>query len=230
MDTISNLAVYLRGSIANDVHRVENIEKIEREHPGEAATELQDLKEDLIKNEGTAKEIVKHIKVEKGHHTEDQIRIGTLEDVVFRLDDEIKELKAEKEETKTRLTHMENYLETGQIAFLFENDLAKYIYPHDKKFGSRRIFTNMKTWLEKKKDTPEGSEANKKWNDLKAEFSWSAEHENVFFKLLESRRRFAHPTVNLEVAGSRIPDNFTNQEKKCIEDIVAIAKRVNELM
>lgn len=86
-------------------------------------------------------------------------------------------------------------------------------------------------WLENKKHTPQGIEAYNKWDALVREFSWSRGHENVFQKLLESRREFSHPTVNLDVVESKIPtDNFTDQEKKCIEDIISITKRVNELM
>ena len=142
----------------------------------------------------------------------------------------MKDLKNDLEETKRRLAQTENHLHTGQIAYEFEKELATYIYPVRKKFRSRGIFTNMKKWLENKKHTPQGSEANKKWDALMREFSWSHKHENVFRKLLESRREFAHPAVNFDVAESKIPDTFTDQEKKCIQDIISITKRVNELM
>ena len=96
--------------------------------------------------------------------------------------------------TKNKLKEIEGALKTGQIVFNFEKDLATYIYPHGKRIGSRKIFTNMKKWLEEKKNTPQGQEANVKWNALKREFSWTSEHERVFFKLLECRIEFAHPS------------------------------------
>ena len=216
MDTISHLAASLHGSIANDVQKVQEIEQIEREHPGQAATELQDLREDLIENERKADTIVVRVEIERKRHTEEQIRMGNLEAALFRVDDELKKLK--------------NHLHTGQIAYEFEKDLATYIYPDGKKFGSRRIFTNMKSWLENKRHTPLGIEANNKWDALVEEFSWSRGHEDVFRKLLKSRREFAHPTVNLDVAESRVPDSFTDQEKEFIQDIISITKRVNELI
>ncbi len=43
--------------------------------------------------------------------------------------------KNDHEMTKNELKRMESALKTGQIAFVFEKDLATYIYPHDKKFG-----------------------------------------------------------------------------------------------
>ena len=134
------------------------------------------------------------------------------------------------EQTKTKLKEIESTLHTGQLAFDFEKDLATYIYPHDKKFGSRKIFTNMKKWLEDKKDTLQGREANEKWDSLKDEFSWSSEHERVFFKLLESRKKGAHPEVDHDAILSQIPKDFNDDEKKRIKDIINIIERVNELM
>ena len=132
--------------------------------------------------------------------------------------------------TKNKLKEIEGALKTGQIAFNFEKDLATYIYPHGKRIGSRKIFTNMKKWLEEKKNTPQGQEANVKWNALKREFSWTSEHERVFFKLLESRIEFAHPSRDRVAAYSQIPDCYTDEEKKCINDIVNMVERVNILI
>jgi hypothetical protein len=81
---------------------------------------------------------------------------------------------------RCQLKEMKIALQTGQIVFEFEKHLAKYIYPHDKKFSSRKIFTNMKKWLEDKKDTEQGRKADEKWKALKDEFDWSSEHEEVF--------------------------------------------------
>ena len=81
-----------------------------------------------------------------------------------------------------------------------------------------------------KKDTPEGRKSNRIWNDLQKELFWSDEHENVFFKLLQFRRKFAHPEVDLEEIRTQIPDDFTDEEKKRIQDIISMTEKVNELM
>ncbi len=88
----------------------------------------------------------------------------------------------------------------------------------------------MKRWLEDKKDTLQGREANERWNALQGEFSWTEEHERVFFKLLESRKEFAHPVLGRDATESQIPDDYTDDEKKCIKDIVDMVERVNILM
>ena len=67
-------------------------------------------------------------------------------------------------------------------------------------------------------------------NALQSEFSWSSEHERVFFKLLESRKQFAHLVVDRDAVQSQISDDFTDEEKTHVRDIVNIIKRVNELM
>ena len=86
----------------------------------------------------------------------------------------------------------------------------------------------MKKWLEDKKGTQQGDAANKKWDDLKMEFSWSDEHEKVFFQLLKYRRKFAHPVR--DAAELQIADDFTDEEKRCIKTINEMIERVNELM
>ena len=149
-----------------------------------------------------------------------------MEQKIERLEGENKNLRDKVAEHDIRFAS----LETGQIAFDFEKDVAKYIYPDGKKFGSRQIFTNMKKWLEKKKGTPQGDEAKTRWNDLQREFSWSDEHEGVFLKLLKHRRIIAHPVVDREGVQSRFPDDFTDQERQRIQDIIDMTERVNELM
>ena len=86
----------------------------------------------------------------------------------------------------------------------------------------------MKKWLEDKKGTQQGDAANKKWDDLKKEFSWSDEHERMFFKLLKYRRKFAHSVR--DAAELQISDGFTDEEKRCIKTTNDMIERVNELM
>lgn len=125
---------------------------------------------------------------------------------------------------------MKGALQTGQLVYNFEKDLAKYIYPPGQKIGSQKIFTTMKEWLEEMKGTDKGDKANKKWNDLKREFSWSRAHENLCFKLVKSRLIVAHPSVHLGLVRSHMDERFTDEENKCIEDIINMTDRVNDLM
>ena len=161
---------------------------------------------------------------------DNQKQVARLEDALRQKDEEITGLNRKVERHEIKWNEMESALQTGQIAFEFEKDLAKYIYPHDKKFSSRKIFTNMKKWLEDKKDTEQGREANERWNELKNEFLWSSQHEEVFFKLLKFRQTFAHPAYDQNKARFSIPDCFTDKEKKCIEVINKMLERVSILL
>lgn len=141
MHTISHLAS-LRGSIANDVRKVK---KIEREHPGEAATELQDLREDLIQNEGRAETIVEYVEIEWNRHTQEQIRMGKLEATLSRVDDELKKLKSDHEETKRRLARTENHLHTGPSCHIhlprWKNVwILQNICKYDKMVGEQKAY------------------------------------------------------------------------------------------
>ena len=236
-----NLAKDLHGSLEENVHEV----KVKRQHTGEAATALEDVKKRKIKNKEQAWEIVDTISTQQKQFEELPIMVRRMNDDIKvlqndnkelrndnkKMNDEIKELRNDNESIKTRLTWLENSLHAGQIAYDFENDLAKYIYPEGTNIESSQIFTNMKKWLENEKRTKEGKESNEKWNELmNKEFKWSPKHENVFFKLVKSRIKLAHPKVDWNLARSRIPDDYTEQEKNYIIDIIAITERVNELM
>ena len=208
---------------------------------------IKDIDESVELNSEKKARLEEKIRMHEENESLFHRKIAELEGVIFKQDERIKKIEEDvqglgtqltlaqsrlddQEQTKTKLKELESTLHIGQLAFDFEKDLATYIYPHDKKFGSRKIFTNMKKWLEDKKDTIQGREANEKWDSLKDEFSWSSEHEEVFFKLLEFRKKSAHPKVDRDAIQSQIPGNFNDEEKKCINDIMNIIERVNELM
>ena len=219
---------------------------------------IKEIKESVELNPGERRKLEEQIRELQENEADNQKRIARLEKEILRQDGRIDELSENldgfrvqlaatetklvetqnelsdtrnlNEMTVSELKRMENALKTGQVAFDFEKDLATYIYPHDKKFGTRKIFTQMKRWLKEKKETIQGREANERWNALQEEFSWTEEHERVFFKLLESRKEFAHPVLDRNEAQSQIPDDYTDDEKRCIEVIVNMVERVNILM
>ena len=203
-------------------------------------SKAQKIKDELTKNKEILQEMDELCKSDGLYgkeklQLEEEIRnlkgkVAKLEEDLRRKDEEITLLKGKVERHENKFKEMESSLQTGQIAFEFEKDLAKYIYPGDKKFSSRKIFTNMKKWLEDKKDTQQGREANERWNALKDEFAWSSEHEEVFFKLLEFRRKFAHPACDQNMAPFPIPDCFSHKEKKCIQVINKMMERVSLLL
>ena len=201
--------------------QIKNLEKNEADNQKRIAQ----LEKEIFEQDERIEELTKNLNGFKFELTETR---NNLEITRNQLPDTINKLtrtENDHEKTKNQLKEIEDALKTGQIAFDFEKDLATYIYPPDKKIGSRRIFTNMKKWLEEKKDTTQGQEANEKWNALKKEFLWTSEHERVFFKLLESRIVHAHPTHE-----SQMPDCYTDEEKKCINVIINMIERVNILM
>ncbi len=238
--------------------QMEKAEEIERQNFAQVMPKIRDLKDDLIENREIARQMIEEINKSaemnptKTRKLENELRepeedkrkleekIRALEEKVSKLEQKIASVEKEKKILQDKNKNLRDKvaehdirfagLQTGQIAFDFEKDVATYIYPNGKRIGSHQIFTNMKKWLENKKGTLEGNEANTKWNDLQREFSWSVEHEGVFFKLLKYRREFAHPVVDPRAVRSQIPDDFTDQEKRCNKDIIAMIERMNELM
>ena len=215
--------------------RIEKTEYVERAYVGDVTSKikLQDLKSEMIKDREIAENMVQEIKksnepLNPKRKKELEDKIKELEEKITEQDDKIKDLETKLSAVQADLDELKNSLRTGQLSFDFEKDLATYIYPEGKKIGSRKIFSAMKSWLKKKKHTSQGQASNKKWNDLKTQFSWSEKHEQVFFKLLEYRREFAHPVRDADEF--QIPDDFTNEEKMCIRTINNMIERVNELM
>jgi DNA repair exonuclease SbcCD ATPase subunit len=253
MEVLARRATKLDNGLQNLIQKTQTIQK---RYNGQMIVGLQDLAQELTENKGETEQMIIEIdqlkesnSVEKAK-LEDRIKIleqevKSLEAQVTRLEEKNATLTKDNEDFKTKLEEssidrkkikdelkeLQNSLKTGQIAFDFERDLATYVYPLGKRIGSRKIFTNMKEWLERKKDTPQGKEANEKWDALQKEFSWSEEHEKVFEKLLKFRRPFAHPAhLELDEAQSQIPCDFNDVEKQCIIDILGIIERVNERM
>ena len=134
---------------------------------------IKDIDESVELNSEKKARLEEKIRMLEGNESLFHRKIAELEGVIFKQDKRIKKLEEDvqglgtqltlaqsrlddQEQTKTKLKELESTLHIGQLAFDFEKDLATYIYPHDKKFGSRKIFTNMKKWLEDKKDTIQG--------------------------------------------------------------------------
>ena len=207
----------------------EQIKNLE-ENEANSQRRIAQLEKEIFEQDGRIEHLTKKMSGFEFQLTETKNNLKITRNELTDTLNELTRTQNDHEITKNKLKEIEDALKTGQIAFSFEKDLATYIYPNDKKYGSINIFTNMKRWLEKKKNTPQGQEANGKWNALKREFSWSSEHERVFFKLLESRKEYAHPSLDPVVAQSQIPGCYTDEEKKCINDIVSMVERVNILM
>ena len=226
------LAEKLDEGFMTQIKRAKKIKSSCVGHGDPNISELQDLERDLIQYQEIAKHLVQKIKeaveLSPARIKELEKEVKHLKEIITKQSDKIKDIEAKLSAVQTELGTLKNSLQTGQLSFDFEKDLATYIYPEGKKIGSRKIFTTMKKWLEDKRGTQGGDAANKKWDDLKKEFSWSDEHEKVFFKLLEYRKKFAHPAR--DGAEMQIPDDFTDEEKRYIQTINDMIERINKLM
>ena len=84
----------------------------------------------------------------------------------------------------------------------------------------------MRRWVNKEEDTPGRREAKAKWEDLKRDCSWSDEYNEVFDDLVKSGIRIAHPNVDSTTALT----SRSELEKRCIEAMMRMTDKVNELM
>lgn len=151
-------------------------------------------------------------------------KIEELETEIVALKQRIIELETNQQDFKK----MTETPDTGQLAFLFEQEVAKYVLPEGKRIWNFRAYKKMHEWLEEKKHTSQGQKAKQRWECLKNRVKWSENHEQLLLKLKTSG--YAHPLIDLEEIRSKVPENFDEQEKKYFNDIVEIIEEVNENM
>ena len=210
------------GNDTNDhIKQIENTEiiissKIGRKEMEETPIPAikKSLKGTKIKVDEMKTEVIKSIDVES--------RFACLEKEMKAMQNQLTETRTEQ----SKLMKMNTALHTGQTAYNFEKDLATYIYPQGTPITFGRIFTNLMKWLE----TPEGRESvgKQKWDAFRRQCNWSNKHKQVFFKMLECRRKPAHPDEPDFTLP--IPDNFTEDDKKYVEDIRKMTVELKELL
>ena len=229
---------------------IKQVQNIQQPCNGETKVALQALLCELIESKNETEEMISQINSEKFSSDERrkllekikvfeekekdyQQQLVLLEKKVAQLMEENESLKTRQTATETQLTatqteltELKSALNTRQIAYDFENDLAKYIYPVSEKYGSRQLFTKMRQWVNDNEDTPERLEARAKWEDLKRDCSWLDEYNEVFDELVKSGVKIAHPNVDITTALT----SRCELEKSCIEAMIRMTDKVNELM
>ena len=222
---------------------IKQVQNIQQRCNGETKVSLQALLCELTESKNETEEMISQMNSEKFSSEE---RRKLLEKIKFledreknyekqlnQLEKKIAELMTDNKNFETQLaatqsevTKLKSALHTRQMAYDFENDLAKYIYPATKIYGSRKIFTKMREWLKEEEDTPERREAKAKWEDLKRDCSWLDDYNEVFDDLVKSGIKIAHPKVDSTTALT----SRTELEKRCIEAMIGMTDKVNELM
>lgn len=219
--------------IGNDtnyhIKQIENTEIIISSKIGQK--EMEETPIPVIKKslKGTKRKVDEMKTEVKRSETDVSNRFACLEKEMRAMQNQLDKTQSDLTETRTgqsKLMKMNIALHTGQTAYNFEKDLATYIYPRGTPITFGQIFTNLMKWLE----TPEGrkSVGKQKWDAFSRQFNWSNKHKRVFFKMLECRRKPAHPD-ELDFT-LPIPDNFTEDDKKYVEDIREMTVELKELL
>ena len=155
----------------------------------------------------------------------------TLENVADAVKNLDKQLQKVEKDLKTFKKIAEG-LAFGQIAFLFEQELAKYVLPKGMNVGTIDVYNKMLKWLRKEKSGKEkeaGRMATERWEDVKRKMNWNEElHKGVLKYIKTHRLPFAHPEdVNLEHAKIQINDHrISDEEKEGCLDIINITEEL----
>ena len=213
--------------------QTEEVQKFELATGGSGNTQILKMKE-LLEHE---RNLLKEIK-----NAQPQLEIKSLLEEILEINkklekmiddyaENVRKLNNRLESVEKNLTKMEDKLNSGQIAFNFEQDVAKYILPADVKFGSMGAFQKMVEWLEENKYSKEGKEARREWENLQGLVDWSDRHVQLLRKLKKLRIPYAHPVIHdYGKVRAKTLENLDEQEKKCLDDLITVIKVVNERM
>ena len=169
----------------------------------------------------------------------------TLENVadgIKNLEKRLQRVEKDLKETKKDLKKMNDTLDFGQAAFLFEQDVAKYVLPEDMDAGKMNAYGNMIEWLNEEESEEKDGETEKekaarimaqekakeRWEEVKEMVDWNREHEKVLKYMKRQRVNVAHPPdVDLEHVKYLVKSHLTlKKEKECCLDILTIIERL----
>ena len=177
---------------------------------------IQELKQGLD-NTGEKVNALIEVLIKDGQEREDlQKRVKTLEIEVAALKEKINKLEEER-----------SLLLARQLAYHFEENLARYIYPLNMRYPTTRKFTYLQEWLGKYRGKPEGKTPNENWEEFRKKFKWSPYHEEMFYRSITIGMYVAHPHIDWEKEKIDIPDTFTPKEKDCLQDFFQMIKYLN---
>ena len=143
------------------------------------------------------------------------------------------ELRKDYDDIRERLERKETRLALGQVAWLLEAEIWKYVLP-DQKMGKTRILNSMERWLKRNSGSVEGKAAQERWDILKSKLNWDEEDHKLALKILKDLRvEDAHPKdVDLVEATKQLTegDYIAECDKKICQEVIDMipkAKSIN---
>ena len=145
-------------------------------------------------------------------------------------------LKKTVDSISEKLEKKEARLQLGQVAWLMEAEIWKAVML-DEEMGYSGVLRSMNYWLIENCSSPEGKEAQKRWDNLKGKLNWNEKkHRWALKQLKELRLEDAHPRdVDLEDARKELKEgkHFARRDKKTCEEIIDMiitARKLNSSM
>ncbi|XP_028412476.1 uncharacterized protein LOC114535306 [Dendronephthya gigantea] len=211
METLSQSTVQMHEGMTNGLKTTEEvIKKYKRKNYEGMEADLLNVKNGFIKHKKLAEEMKNEVTKCQEEQMDDRKRISRLEDVFKKLQPQVDNLMKKNKN-----------LEIARITSNFEYGLAAYIYPPETKITFSPIFPSLMLWLNDERDTPEGVEGNRKWDEFVRSSHWSEAHERVFYKMLTFRKEIDYMNADFQ-------ERFDDREKLCVEDICQMSGQLNQ--
>ena len=218
-----SLATEIRDGI---YHQSKKVNKIEEQYGGESDENVQDIKQSLDKIWKNADDLINEIiKTRKD--------VDELIEVIENVGKRLQALEIENASLKERIEKLEkdkSLLLARELAYHFEENLARYIYPKHAQYSTICIFSSLQDWLHENRLSSEGKKPNKDWKDITSMFEWLPKHEHMFKKFIAGGVAVAHPKINWRTDELEIPPIFTDEEKECLQKMFLMTKHLHKVI
>ena len=193
---------------------------------------LEALTKEFEEVENENKELKRSLEELKSSNSTLKQTVDLIRDENQQLKVEFGSLKADHQKICKKLECKETKLALGQVAWILEAEIWKAVLPNET-MGYTGILRSMNMWLRRNASTPEGQEAQKRWDDLKEKLNWDEEDHKYGLKQLKGiRNEEAHPEgVDLELARKELKEGgyVANADKPICEEIIDMVIKTKKL-
>ena len=216
-----SLATEIRDGIN---HQIKKVKKIEEQYGSESDENVQDIKQSLDKIEKNADNLINEISKARRN-------AGEFKEEIKKVGKRVRALEIENADLKERIKKLEkdkSLLLARQLAYHFEQNLAKYIYPKDQPYSTICIYSSLQDWLDENSHSSEGERPYRDWQHITSKFGWLPKHGDVFKTFIADGVAVAHPRINWHADEIKIPPIFTDEENECLQKMFLMIKYLHK--
>ena len=233
LETVKRAKDKLRIEVEEKISKFSKENEILTENLEALTKELQNVENENIDLKRNLEDLTNDNKFLKDDNKFLKHEVSSIQKENVQLKHDMGELRKDYDDIRERLERKETRLALGQVAWLLEAEIWKYVLP-DQQMGTTRILNSMERWLKRNSKSVEGNAAQERWDILKSKLNWDEEDHKQALKILKDLRvDDAHPKdVDLGEARKQLTEgNYIAEcDKKICQEIIDMipkAKSIN---